>query len=877
MKTLIRVFVILFLSASGYQLDAQETYLWNSAGERNYLRPEYYEMYKFDLQTGDRQLLFRLDSIRFVHPNMTGNSFQIISFAFSTDRKTIYFLELEGDVYSYDIASDNVTYIKDLTPGNVDFLWHGYHRTHQIDQINDSLYYIGGFTKGILNVNTFQFTLIRETPSWAAGFTEFELKMFVRKLEKHKDRFIMLDGNVYLGYADLYDPPNNQIAIDKDLSALGYFDDTNLISYQYACDSTVLYTLENKFYMGGRDTIQIDRVDLVTGQITRWKNYIGLSSDNFSTNKIRDVQHFNATEWEGCQRFIDLDKDDSTAPNKDFLIDSLCTYTSLPLSDLDLHINNEYPIDSIDVFILNPRFSQYMHFPTGNFFLKTGPNFWQRIINNGSTSIDDYEYAIRNAYLEIDNDPSTTEVMIGFQVWYNGIVGDTAIATIRIAGPLPSAGRDSTFQFCVDDPLIVLQDLRSIDADPNGKFYDTDFNVINLLPPISAADSMVLHYIVSNGICFDTASNILKINPLPDIQAIHDTIVCPDQIVSVKIVSNADSILWSDGSNSTERDISTSGTYQYTVTNQYGCSANDTFHIAILPPPKYMDIDTSICPESSILVHNIKIIASGVYTDTIQNQAMCDSIITRINVSAAPQIPLLIAGDTTFCAGESTTLTVISPHTDVIWNDGGVSGTIHVSEPGTITVVGTDSHGCIHTKELEITENDGPIIITTDMTDTIFSNALYLNVMYSEGPLTYEWTPSDGLDCSNCAEPKITVDQDRIYTVTVTDTLGCTTTAAISITFVKQNIFLPNAISLNASNSENTIFYPKGNGASTYTLQIFDRWGNIVFNQSDGRVGDPSSGWHPNPRLEEGVYVYVLNILNGLQPIVKYGDVLLLK
>ena len=179
----------------------------------------------------------------------------------------------------------------------------------------------------------------------------------------------------------------------------------------------------------------------------------------------------------GLPGYIDTDKDDSTAPNMDFLIDSLCTYTSLPLSDLDLHINNEYPIDSIDVFILNPRFSQYMHFPTGNFFLKTGPNFWQRIINNGSTSIADYEYAIRKAYLqEIDNDPSTTDVMIGFQVWYNGIVGDTAIATIRIAGPLPSAGRDSTFQFCLDKPLLVLQDLRSSDADPNGKFYDTDFN-----------------------------------------------------------------------------------------------------------------------------------------------------------------------------------------------------------------------------------------------------------------------------------------------------------------------------------------------------------------------------------------------------------------
>ena len=99
-------------------------------------------------------------------------------------------------------------------------------------------------------MNNFQFNLIREIPSYAAATTPFESKMYIRKLVKHKDKYVILDGDVYLANIDLYDPTENSFVIDRDLTALGYFDDTNLISYQYACDSTVLYTLENKFYMG---------------------------------------------------------------------------------------------------------------------------------------------------------------------------------------------------------------------------------------------------------------------------------------------------------------------------------------------------------------------------------------------------------------------------------------------------------------------------------------------------------------------------------------------------------------------------------------------------------------------------------------------------
>ncbi|HRG40799.1 MAG TPA: gliding motility-associated C-terminal domain-containing protein [Saprospiraceae bacterium] len=867
--------LLCFFCASSFLLGAQKTYLWNSAGERNYLSPSYYEMYEFDIQTGDRQLLFRLDSIRFVHPNMTGNSFQIISFAFSTDRKTIYFLEQEGDVYSYVLSNNMIKYHLDVTPGNDNFLWHGYHRTHQIDQLNDSLYYIGGQTKGILNVNNFQFTLIREIPSWAAGFTDVELKMMVRKLEKYKDKYIMLDGNVYLAYADLYDPVNNTIAVNQDLTPLDYFDDTNLLSYQYACDSTVLYTLQNKFYMGQRDTIQIDRVDLVTGEITRWKNYIGLTSDNFSTNRIRDIQHFNAPNWESCQRYIDLDKDDNTALNRNFIIDSLCTFTNIPLSDIDIHINNEYPVDSIDIFILDPRFSQYMYFPNGNYILKSTPNYWQRIVNNGTTSISDFESGIRNAYLDIENDPSATEVKIGFQVWYKGIVGDTAIATIKIVGPLPYAGQDNKVSYCENETSLDISQISSVDADKNGMFFNTNFDNIDKIPHIAPEDSTFIYYITTNGICFDTANIQIKINPIPILLPVNDTTTCHNQKISIQLASTIDSILWFDGSLSVNKEINTSGTYHYTIKNEYGCTVSDTFIYTQLPAPMAQNTKVQICKDSVFMYQGIPIISEGIYSDTLRNRLSCDSIISTLDLQYFDEEPLNIIGDTVICEGEQTELTVTSAHIQILWNTNTSGKTFKVSEGGLISLSAIDNNGCSTETELEVIEYLKPKVFTIDMLDTIYTEGLELNVEYNDPNLTYIWTPSTNLSCNDCAYPVVLQKENNAYIIEVINEYGCRDTALIRLSFKKSNLYLPNILSKNSIT--NNTFYAQGSTNERYTIEIFDRWGNKVFGKENAEVGNVQDGWQVNESLSQGVYVYVITYFDKGENKVIFGDITLIE
>lgn len=49
-------------------------------------------------------------------------------------------------------------------------------------------------------------------------------------------------------------------------------------------------------------------------------------------------------------------------------------------------------------------------------------------------------------------------------------------------------------------------------------------------------------------------------------------------------------------------------------------------------------------------------------------------------------------------------------------------------------------------------------------------------------PLTYNWTPSNNLSCSNCTNPVATPDKTTMYYVTVTDTAGCSNTDSVLVT-----------------------------------------------------------------------------------------------
>jgi gliding motility-associated-like protein len=75
-----------------------------------------------------------------------------------------------------------------------------------------------------------------------------------------------------------------------------------------------------------------------------------------------------------------------------------------------------------------------------------------------------------------------------------------------------------------------------------------------------------------------------------------------------------------------------------------------------------------------------------------------------------------------------------------------------------------------------------------------------------------------------------------------------------------KDVFAPNVISAN-SDGINDVFFIQGK-ANAYVverLQIYDRWGNLVFEDVNFVPGDVSKGWdgtHKGKQVVSGVYVW---------------------
>jgi len=97
---------------------------------------------------------------------------------------------------------------------------------------------------------------------------------------------------------------------------------------------------------------------------------------------------------------------------------------------------------------------------------------------------------------------------------------------------------------------------------------------------------------------------------------------------------------------------------------------------------------------------------------------------------------------------------------------------------------------------------------------------------------------------------------------------------------------IPNAFTPNVNgpsggvpdlNFTNDVFMPIMDGVEEFTMQIFDRWGNLIFESRDKNIG--WDGYDKNGRLmPAGVYVYkmVLRLGDG-QRTTKVGDVTLIR
>lgn len=149
----------------------------------------------------------------------------------------------------------------------------------------------------------------------------------------------------------------------------------------------------------------------------------------------------------------------------------------------------------------------------------------------------------------------------------------------------------------------------------------------------------------------------------------------------------------------------------------------------------------------------------------------------------------------------------------------------------------------------------------------------------------FRWTPVEGVNDPNAAEPTITANETglRTYTVGMThDLSGCTATDSIRVNVIDpdeldcRNIFLPTAFTPNGDELNDT--YGISNPFALQELlsfEIFDRWGGRVFFTTD-----PFERWDGSVNgtpLNPGVLLYKIVYRCQDEELVKTGSVTIMR
>ncbi|TND07717.1 MAG: CHU large protein [Bacteroidetes bacterium] len=175
---------------------------------------------------------------------------------------------------------------------------------------------------------------------------------------------------------------------------------------------------------------------------------------------------------------------------------------------------------------------------------------------------------------------------------------------------------------------------------------------------------------------------------------------------------------------------------------------------------------------------------------------------------------------------------------------------------------------------------------TVNQTTVFLPNAPIVITNQSNGASAYEWDFGDG-STTSLVNPQYEYQEVGTYTITLiaTNSFGCDDTATQEI-IATSDIVFPNAFTPNpdgptggaysTGSLDNNIFFPYTAGVDRYHLQIFNRWGELIFESFDLMTG--WDGYYRGELCQQDTYVWKANVrfYDGRRYL-KVGDVTLLR
>ncbi|MFT6715996.1 MAG: gliding motility-associated-like protein [Saprospiraceae bacterium] len=478
-----------------------------------------------------------------------------------------------------------------------------------------------------------------------------------------------------------------------------------------------------------------------------------------------------------------------------------------------------------------------------------------------------------NSPLFIGDDTTTFNVIITKNQCR---ANENVTISVNPPGPQPETHADS---LCEGDiislPLQIQGDFTYSWNTTVGLTFLNDSVIIN---PVEST----LYELTITGLCgielipYDIQRTIITSN------SSNDTLVCLNEDVPL-FVEGGTSTLWTPAVNGNSSSYQQTFTGDTTTTfnisifeNQ--CVKQETITVNVLPArPQNNTHNATICenentslpfssqsdfvyswtPSTNLTTNGnevtFDVAESTNYTLTIRGE--CGSAVVDYNI-VVNTINDSISTPAAACQEDTVTLQAFGGH-EYLWtptanlNQSNISNPIVTVEESMSYFVDIMKNGCSKTREVKI--NAVPIKKQNiDREYTInFGEKQELNLSQN---YNYQFTPDTYLNCLSCSYMYSEAEEDITYHFTYLDENRCPVKDSIKINVIYE-LYIPNSFSPDG-NGLNDIFYAYSHKIENFHMDIYNRWGEVIFTSDD-----IAHGWDGNLNGHEvQIDVYVWRI-----------------
>jgi gliding motility-associated-like protein len=404
------------------------------------------------------------------------------------------------------------------------------------------------------------------------------------------------------------------------------------------------------------------------------------------------------------------------------------------------------------------------------------------------------------------------------------------------------------------------------------------------LNPLTVSPVVTSTYMVTGTLsgCTNTAITTVTVNPLP-IVSINSPTICSGQLAFLT-GAGASTYTWSNGSVVNPLTVSPVATSNYSVLGMSaaGCYGVAASTVEVVPTPTISTVATPtiVCSGKESILNafgatSYTWMPGPVLNSTVSVMPNATSVYTVIGtngtapnlcastqialVNVIPQTNVIAFPNDTLCLGESVIIralggTVFSWQPTLgVANPSSNNTSVSPTATTIYTVTGSVGGLCPATATVEIVVNPLPYVYAGR--DTIINvDESYVLSGIGNVPVGFLAPTNTPLICNFCPVVEVNPSVTTCYILKGENQYGCVSydDVCVNVKYDYQ-IFIPNSFSPNGD-SENDVFIPNGYGLVSIYLEIFDRWGELIFASKDDEIG--WNGKNKGVVCEQNTYIY---------------------